>query len=207
MYARSSMLRGDPQKVDAGIAYVRDEVMPMLQQLDGFVGLSMLVDRGSGRSIVTTSWESEEAMGNTEEAVMDARRQWAERGGGGEPQVDRWEIAMMHRAHAGHDGACARVIWNEADPGRAEEILSTFRTAMLPRVEELPGFCSLSLLRNVQQGRAAMTVTYDSREDMQRVSEQGAAMRAEFSRDQNTRVIDVAEFDIVVHHLRAPELV
>ena len=45
MYARSTTVRGDPQSVDDGIAYVRDEVMPAVQQMDGCIGLSMLADR------------------------------------------------------------------------------------------------------------------------------------------------------------------
>jgi heme-degrading monooxygenase HmoA len=207
MYARSSMLQGDPQKVDAGIAYMRDEVMPMLQRLDGFVGMSMLVARDTGRGIVTTAWQSAEAMGNSEDAVLDARQQAAARVGSGAPTIDRWEIAVMHRAHEGHDGECARVIWNEGDPANADENLSRFRTEMLPRIEQLPGFCSLSLLIDRDRGRSAITVTYDSRQEMQRVSAQAAALREEFSRTQHTRVVDIAEFDVVLRHLRVPELV
>ena len=40
MYARSTTVRGNPDAVDEGIAYVRDTVMPAVQQMDGCVGLS-----------------------------------------------------------------------------------------------------------------------------------------------------------------------
>jgi hypothetical protein len=146
-------------------------------------------------------------MGNSEDAVLDARQQAAARVGSGAPTIDRWEIAVMHRAHEGHDGECARVIWNEGDPANADENLSRFRTEMLPRIEQLPGFCSLSLLIDRDRGRSAITVTYDSRQEMQRVSAQAAALREEFSRTQHTRVVDIAEFDVVLRHLRVPELV
>src|SRR4051794_25407802 len=45
MYARSTTMRGNPQAVDDLITTVRDEVMPMLTQLDGCVGVSLLADR------------------------------------------------------------------------------------------------------------------------------------------------------------------
>ena len=45
MYARSTTVLGDPSRIEAGIGYARDEVMPAMQQMDGFVGLSMLADR------------------------------------------------------------------------------------------------------------------------------------------------------------------
>ena len=49
MYVRSSTVRGNPQSIDAATAYLRDKVMPAVTALDGYVGLSMLADRDSGR--------------------------------------------------------------------------------------------------------------------------------------------------------------
>ena len=34
---------------------------------------------------------------------------------GGSPEVQEWEIALMHRMHEAHHGACTRVIWSEMD--------------------------------------------------------------------------------------------
>ena len=62
MYARSTSIRGNLSNLDAGIAYVRDEVMSSVKQTDGCVGLSLLADRESGRCIVATSWVDEQAM-------------------------------------------------------------------------------------------------------------------------------------------------
>ncbi|MGO9226286.1 MAG: hypothetical protein ACLP4K_22360, partial [Mycobacterium sp.] len=62
MYARSSTIQAQPSSIDAGIAHVRDTVMPALGGVDGYTGLSLLVDRSSGRCIATSAWQSEEAM-------------------------------------------------------------------------------------------------------------------------------------------------
>lgn len=62
MYARTTTLQSNTDSIDAGIANVRDNVMSELQGIDGYVGLSLLVDRASGRCIATTAWETEEAM-------------------------------------------------------------------------------------------------------------------------------------------------
>ena len=77
MYARSTTVHGDPMKMDDGIAYVRDTVMPAIQQMAGSVGLSMLCDRESGQSVVTTAWADEGAMHDSESGVWDLRKRMA----------------------------------------------------------------------------------------------------------------------------------
>ena len=62
MYARSTTIQGQPASIDAGIAHVRDSVMPAVEGIDGCVGLSLFVDRRYGSCIPTTSWESEEEI-------------------------------------------------------------------------------------------------------------------------------------------------
>ena len=42
MYARSTTVLAHRESIDAGVAHIRDEVMPMLLAMDGCVGLSIL---------------------------------------------------------------------------------------------------------------------------------------------------------------------
>lgn len=58
MYARSSTIAAQPSSIDEGIAYLRDEVMPNLPEIQGCVGLSLMADRSTGRCIDKTSWEA-----------------------------------------------------------------------------------------------------------------------------------------------------
>jgi len=206
MYARSTTVRGDPGAMDDTIAYVRNEVMPALMGMSGCVGMSMLCDRESGRCIVTSAWADETSMHATEQSVQDFRRRAAEIMGG-EQSAQAWEIAVMHRMHESHDGACARVSWGENDPDRTSDNLETVRMAMLPRLEELPGFCSVSLMVDRATGRSAITSTYDSRADMERAAEAVMGLREEFGPAMGVRITDTATYDVVLHHLRVPETV
>src|SRR3712207_1269848 len=143
MYARSTTLTADPQRMDDGIRMVRDEIMPAVQSMPGCLGLSMLCDRETGRSIVTTSWDSAESMAATADRVMDMRQRALDAFGGRDMSVDAWEIAAMHRLHTPGDDACARVTWTRGDAARLEDMLDVFRMSMITEMEDVPGFCSL----------------------------------------------------------------
>ena len=206
MYARSTTVRGRPQSVNDGIAYVRNKVMPAVQQMDGCIGLSMFADRGSGRVIVTTAWADRDAMRRSADGVRTMRRRAAELFGG-EAEVDQWEIAVLHRMHEAHNGACARVIWSRGDPAQTEQVLDAFRMSTVPRMEDLPGFCSCSVMIDRDSGRMATTVTYDSRPSMEQAQQAGTAMREDFARQTGIDITDVAVFDVILAHLRVPETV
>ena len=205
MYARSNTVHADPQRVDAGIDYVRDEVMPAVQTMPGNMGLSMLCDRDSGRCIVTTSWDSEETMSASREAVRAMREQSADVMGG-QFDVQEWEIALLHRAHQAPEGACCRVTWTRGDPARMDEMAETFRMGIVPRLDEIPGFCSVSVMGDRQTGMSVMTATYDDRASLEGSAERVRSMREQFSQQMGTEVTEMAEFELAIHHLRVPEM-
>jgi quinol monooxygenase YgiN len=204
MYARSTTVRGTAQAMDDGIAYVRDTVMPTVQQLDGCVGLSMLADRESGRCIVTTAWADRPSMEHSTADTAATQRRLAEIMGG-PAEVQEWEIALMHRLHSAHHGACDRVIWHDGDPADVDRVIDTFRVDVLPQLEELPGCCSVSVLLDRGSGRSSVAVTYDSPQDMRAARERAGEMRSEFMRKMNRTITEVAEFELVISELRVPE--
>lgn len=205
MYARSTTIHAAPLSIDAGIAQVRDEVMPMLMELDGCVGLSMMTDRDSGRCITTTAWRSEEAMRATDEQLRPVRERLAQTMSGS-PMVQEWEIAVLHRDHRSVAGACVRATWVKVDPEKLDRAIDIYRLASLPRLEDLAGFCSASLLVDRASGRAVSSVTYDTREAMDANREATASMRAATAKDAGAEMLDVGEFELALAHLRVPEL-
>jgi heme-degrading monooxygenase HmoA len=206
VFARSTTMTGKPDVVDAGIAMVRDEVMPAVEAMEGCVGLSMLVDRDSGGTVVTTAWDTEDAMRASEVGVARLRDR-AQQLFGSRPEVREWEIAVLHRAHHVPEGACARVTWTRVDPIAVDEQLETFRLGVLPHIEELPGFCSTSLLIDRRTGRSALATVYESRDAMVDSREAAMDLRADSVRRMSMELLDVAEFDVAMAHLRVPERV
>jgi quinol monooxygenase YgiN len=206
MYARSTTVRGDPQHLDEGMAYVHDTVMPSVQDMTGCIGISMLADRESGRCIVTTSWADREAMRASAQGVM-AMRQRAGEIFQGSVDVAEWDIAVLHRMHATGDGASASVTWTHGDPAGLDNWVDSFRMTILPRMEEMAGFCSVSLMVDRESGRGATAVILDNRAAMEAARERMASMRAEFLGAMNREEMETAMFDVVLAHLRVPETV
>lgn len=205
MFARTTTIEARPDAVDAGVAHIRNEVMPVLRDVDGCVGLSLLVDRESARCIATTAWESVEAMHAAEERVRPVREHAAEVFGG-TPVVDEWEIAVLHREHRAGAGAGVRATWLRARPEQFDQAIAFYRSEVLPSLEELEGFCSASLMIDRTSGRAVSSVSFDSMGEMDRTRDQARSLRTARLRDLGADQLDVGEFELVIANLRVPEM-
>jgi quinol monooxygenase YgiN len=206
MYARSTTIDGKPEWLEKGIAYVRDRVMPAVSAMDGYIGISMLADRMSGRCIVTTSWADAEALRRSAPEVRGMRARATDILQG-PAELQEWQIAVVHRRRPAGDGACTRVLWTTGDAAAMDQTLDAFRVGMLHRIEELPGFCSVSLMADRPSGRCALAVTYADRAAMDRAQEEALVIRQQFTRKTAQAVTDVQAFDLVLAHLRVPETV
>jgi hypothetical protein len=166
-----------------------------------------MVDRGSGRCIITTAWETEEAMRASADRARQLRDRAAQELGGNIDKIEEWEIAVLHRDHRVGTSACARATWGKSDPALMEQNIEYYKTSVLPDLENLDGFCSASLLIDRATGRGVSTATFDSREAMERNLEQARALAIAKMREMGVEQLDECEFELALAHLRVPELV
>ncbi|MDV2475291.1 hypothetical protein ACFWDA_21860 [Rhodococcus zopfii] len=206
VFARSTTLHAHPSYIDAGIKHVRDTVMPALTDIEGCLGMSLLIDRGSGRCIATSSWRDEESL-RASEGPVRALRDTAAEIFHGTTEVSRWEIAVMHRDHHSERGACCRVTWIKTEPADMDRGVDLWKMTALPRMEELPGFCSASLMFDRAAGRGVSSLTFDSAEAMEGNRERLDGIRSEVVRAAGAEVLDTCEFELAIAHLHVPEMV
>jgi heme-degrading monooxygenase HmoA len=95
MHERMSILEGPADQVDEGMRYVREQVLPLMQQQDGFKGFIVLNDRQSGKIIGVSFWESEQAMQASEEVGDRTRSESAEASGATVAGVERYEVELF----------------------------------------------------------------------------------------------------------------
>ena len=206
MFVRTTEVQADPARIDDGITVVRDEIFPAVSGMEGCVGMSLLVDRDSGRSIATTAWESEDAMMASADRVVSLRGRAEESLGGGGSEVHQWEVAVVHRDHAAPSSACARLTWVSGDPDMVDRAIDTYRMAVLPRLQEMEGFCSASLMIDRAAGRVVGTVAFDSREAMDASAGDAQGIRERVADELGARVERIDEMEMVFAHLHVPEM-
>ena len=205
MYARSTTIDGRPGTVDVGIAHVREKLMPIALDVDGCVGLSLLVGPVSGRCVVTTAWRTAETM---QAGGRRLRPAFDQLGAVllGRSDDEEWEIAVVHRDHPAPAGACVRAVRVQVGPERLDHGVDLYRMVLLPQIEEFPGFCSASLWVDRVSGHAVSSVTFDSREAMRRTRSLAAVVREGGTREASGEVLEVEEFELALAHLHVPEL-
>jgi heme-degrading monooxygenase HmoA len=103
MFASVSTYQGPPDQIDDGLRYAQENIVPSLQEVEGFEGVYLLVDRQSCKVLTITLWESEEALRASEQETTQLRSehrgQWdqvptAEAGSQEVAGVERYEVAI-----------------------------------------------------------------------------------------------------------------
>ena len=95
MHVRMTTIQGTPDRIDAMAGQFEADIVAQIKGLNGFQGYMLMGDRGDGRAIALTFWSSEQALRDSEDAVMAMRQSAADTAGAsGQPQVDRFEVVQ-----------------------------------------------------------------------------------------------------------------
>jgi heme-degrading monooxygenase HmoA len=94
MHARAGKVSFSSDKADEVTRHVKENVVPRLQEQDGFKGFTLLLDKSNGEGVGLSFWESEEAMRATEDISKEARSGAAGAGGGEDRGFVSYEVAI-----------------------------------------------------------------------------------------------------------------
>ena len=150
---------------------------PPCKRSTGYVGLSLLVDRESGRCIATSAGNPRRQCAR----APNRRRRFAD-------SAVQMFGGARRRSTSGRSPSCiattARATvpacgprGSRCRPDQFDQAIDFYRTSVLPAIEELEGFCSASLMVDRETGRAVSSATFDSREAMERNRDQARALR------------------------------
>ncbi len=93
MYARVSTFQESPGQAEQAVG---GPVPPEVQSLDGFKGAYALLNRTSGKALLITLWETEEAMQASTEVANRIRQAMVDEAGATAPaMVDMYEVVSQ----------------------------------------------------------------------------------------------------------------
>ena len=73
MYAQVTTVEVSPAKLDTATHFFQEQVLPQLEQMEGFKGFVVLGDLQRGKVLGIALWESEEVVQSTREVVSRIR--------------------------------------------------------------------------------------------------------------------------------------
>jgi heme-degrading monooxygenase HmoA len=73
MHAQVTTMETSPARLDDAIRFFREQVLPQLQQMDGFEEFIVLSDRQGGKLLGVTIWENEDLMQPLEKVLSRTR--------------------------------------------------------------------------------------------------------------------------------------
>ena len=97
MYARLSRFAGlPPERIDQTIRDFEEGQLAQIEQMDGYKGVLIGVDRGEGKAVAVTFWETREHLRTSDKLADQAREAaMATAQPSREPIVDRYEVIIQ----------------------------------------------------------------------------------------------------------------
>ena len=103
---RAVTVNGDPEKLDAAIVQIRNNVLPILKAQKGYRATIVSVDRQTGRLAASTVWDTKADLDASERKIAGPRAEAAKIAGAGPSDVT---VEIFETALADLSGAVAQV--------------------------------------------------------------------------------------------------
>ena len=162
MYARVTLVKSDPSKLEAAIVNFKEKVAPASRKAPGYAGSFLLVNRETGEGAGGTYWETIEAMNAAEQIGQESRRQSIESLGSEILDVDRFEIFLADRKGEPPVPTFSRQTQIYAHPDKINDAIDFVRSSALAQVSAHDGYRSLIGGVNRMTGRLFVTSNWES---------------------------------------------
>jgi len=162
MYTRLLTFTG-ATNIDAGVAYLREEVLPVPNAQRGYRGVTASGDRAAGTLHILSLWETEEDRAASDSALGKAREE-ALALVGGSLEVENFEQVVEAISKPPGPGCVLNVVRVRMDPASVDDNVAWFKDAIGPQISALPGFCSLRNMVDRKAGRAVVGSVFEEKQ-------------------------------------------
>lgn len=177
MYTRVVTFTG-AKNIDGGIAFLRERVVPILNEQKGYGGLSASVDRSGGVLGVLSLWETEADRDASDSALAKQRQEGLDIVGG-ELTVETFEQLVAEVSSPPVAGSALMVTRIGMDPAKIDENLAFFKSEIVPRIKATPGFLALRQMMDRKTGRGIVGSAWVDQDAMKTAAADAQARRQE----------------------------
>jgi heme-degrading monooxygenase HmoA len=160
VHVRQVTFRG-ARNIDAGVAYIRDEVLPVMSAQHGFRGFSVSADHVGEVLGTLTIWASEEDL-DASDSALDKARDGAVKVVGGVMTVESYEQTTEAIARLPVPGNTLIMTRLTVHPSTIDDQVAFFERDLLPTIEAQPGFCAMRTMVNRRYGRCVVGIVWES---------------------------------------------
>ena len=164
--------------IDAGVTYLREEVLPVLHTQRGYRGVTASASRSERVIGILSLWDTE-ADRDASDSALGKARQEAAKLVGGDLSVEIFELVVAEIREPADVGSALMVTRLSMEPAKIDENLGFFNSEVLPRITAEPGFRALRNMINRQSGEGVVGSAWADQDAMMAASEQAMARRPE----------------------------
>ena len=179
--------------VSAAARFLEDTAAPVIAAQPGFEQIAASGDRSRGILSIITVWASRKDLEASDAALADLRREGLA-AFGGEMTVQVFEqVASGVGEMPPQPGCVLRLVGYHIDPARIDELVSWFRSDLLPGMLATPGLRGVRNLVDRETGEGRVGVVYSDT----RAMESGEAAREDRMAAAGQRGIEFGEETIL----------
>ena len=141
----------DAKNIDGGVDFLRQKVVPVLNDQKGYRGVTASADRSGGLIGILTLWETAADREASESALAKSRQEGLDIIGG-KLSVELFEELLAEVADPPGPGSALMVTRISMDPAKIDENFAFFKSTVLPRMKANAGFQSVRNMMTARPG-------------------------------------------------------
>src|SRR5579864_5240658 len=204
MYARVTLVKSEPSKLDAAVANFKEKVVPASRKGAGYGGAFLLINRETGEGAGGTYWESLESLNAAEQIGIESRRQSIESIGTEVLDVDRFEMFIDDRKGEPAAPSFSRQSQIYADPQKINDAIEFVHKSVRPNLAAQDGYRSLIGGVNRMTGRMVVTSSWESAEARTASQQVGTQQRQEAAKVAGAGSARVDEWEVAFVEITQP---
>ena len=177
MYTRVLTFTG-AKNIDGGVDFIRQKVVPLLNEQKGYKGVNASADRSGGVFGILSLWDSEAAREASESALAKSRQEGLDIVGG-ELTVENFEQVLSEMSDPPGPGSALMVTRVSMDPAKVDENLAFFKSEVLPRIKASAGFQAVRNMTNRETGQGLVGTAWANQDAMKAAAEEALSRRPE----------------------------